>query len=107
MISSCRTAEYSSKKFRSGSLSKIVVSGVVYDTSIDSVLPNAAIVIGDSVYWTGPNGRFICSLEEGNYKFSARHIGLEVITTEPFSLKKGDSLELNFRMRTDRTPLVD
>ena len=83
----------------------IACSGSVVDGQDGSIVSWAAIKIEDSIYKADKNGNFQFVLEPGSYSITAIYVGLEVNSTKNFRLVRGDSLNLDFFMKPDPTPL--
>lgn len=84
-----------------------IISGSVVDFTTNQPLKVAFIKIDTAVVQTDTSGRFRHELPPGKHREWAGFIGYYKIDVGKINLRRGELIDILFRIKEDTTPLVD
>ena len=102
-----RKGIYTIQREKNGFNNKSTISGSVVEFSTNQPLKVAFVKIDTTLIWTDTLGRFHHELPPGKYKVLAGFIGYYLIDLGKISLRKGELINILFRVEEDTRPLID
>ncbi|MFD2937842.1 peptidase associated/transthyretin-like domain-containing protein [Spirosoma flavum] len=102
-----RKGVYTIQREKSALGNKSIISGSVVDFATNQPLKVAVIKIDTTLIQTDTLGHFRQELSPGKHQVRAGFIGYYLIDLGKISLRKGELINILFRVKEDTRPLID
>lgn len=84
----------------------VTILVTTYNDSVDVLLPTIMVDRQKSPN-SNLHGKYKISVKPGNHRFMGKGMSFLFVETGKINLAKGDSLDIVFRLKQDRSPLID